>query len=93
MCPYLSKEKRIFANGFMGNIVNTMGATVFNPVQQHLLMMFAFDGSEERLKEVKTVLFQYFQKKWMSGWMNYGIQGSWIRESWTNCVPNIYAQS
>lgn len=40
-----------------------MGATVFNPVQQHLLMMFAFDGSEERLKEVKTVLFQYFQKK------------------------------
>ena len=63
MCPYLSKEKRIFANGFMGNIVNTMGATVFNPVQQHLLMMFAFDGSEERLKEVKTVLFQYFQKK------------------------------
>ena len=23
----------------------------------------AFDGSEERLKEVKTVLFQYFQKK------------------------------
>ena len=29
-----------------------MGTTVFNPVRQHLLMMFAFDGSEERLKEV-----------------------------------------
>ena len=40
-----------------------MEATVFNPVQQHLLTMFAFDGSEERLNEVKAVLFQYFQKK------------------------------
>lgn len=40
-----------------------MEATIFNPVQQHLLMMFAFDGSEERLKEVKAVLSQYFQKK------------------------------
>jgi hypothetical protein len=35
----------------------------FNPVQQHLLKMFAFDGSEERLKEVKTVLADYFRKK------------------------------
>lgn len=25
--------------------------------------MFAFDGSEERLKEVKAVLFQHFSKK------------------------------
>ena len=39
------------------------GTTVFNPVQQHLLTMFAFDGSEERLKEVKAVLFNYFQQK------------------------------
>ena len=28
-----------------------MAATVLNPVQQHLLKMFAFDGSEERLME------------------------------------------
>lgn len=40
-----------------------MEATVFNPVQQHLLTMFAFDGSEERLKEVKEVLFRHFSKK------------------------------
>ena len=40
-----------------------MEATVFNPVQQHLLTMFAFDGSEERLKEVKAVLFRHFQQK------------------------------
>ena len=28
-----------------------MAATVLNSVQQHLLKMFAFDGSEERLNE------------------------------------------
>lgn len=55
-----------------------MGATVFNPVQQHLLKMFAFDGSEERLEEVKKVLTEYFSQKlddrlndlWDSGVMN-----------------------
>ncbi len=36
---------------------------IFNPVQQHLLKMFAFDGSEARLLEVKTVLADYFRKK------------------------------
>lgn len=40
-----------------------METTVFNPVQQHLLTMFAFDGSEERLKEVKEVLFRHFSQK------------------------------
>ncbi len=52
--------------------------TVFNPVQQHLLKMFAFDGSETRLLEVKTVLADYFRKKadeclnalWDSGQLN-----------------------
>lgn len=40
-----------------------MNTTVFNPVQQHLLKMFAFDGSEERLLEVKNVLTKYFLAK------------------------------
>lgn len=40
-----------------------MESLIFNPVQQHLLKMFAFDGSEERLSEVKTVLSDYFRKK------------------------------
>ena len=40
-----------------------METTMFNPVQQHLLKMFAFDGSEERLSEVKTVLSDYYRKK------------------------------
>lgn len=40
-----------------------MEATIFNPVQQHLLKMFAWDGSEERLAEVKKVLTDYFSKR------------------------------
>ena len=40
-----------------------MEATVLNPVQQHLLKFFAFDGSEEKLLEVKTVLTNYFSQK------------------------------
>lgn len=40
-----------------------MEATVFNPVQQHLLKMFAYDGSEERLSEVKEVLSRHFFRK------------------------------
>ena len=55
-----------------------MAATVLNPVQQHLLKMFAFDGSEERLMEVKEVLTKYFYQKlddrlnelWDSGILN-----------------------
>lgn len=55
-----------------------MAATVLNPVQQHLLKMFAFDGSEERLMEVKEVLTKYFSRKlddrlndlWDSGVLN-----------------------
>ncbi len=55
-----------------------MAATVLNPVQQHLLRMFAFDGSEERLMEVKEVLTKYFSQKlddrlnelWDSGILN-----------------------
>ena len=31
-----------------------MEATVLNPVQQHLLKFFAFDGSEEKLLEMKA---------------------------------------
>ena len=55
-----------------------MEATVFNPVQQHLLKLFAFDGSEEKLLEVKEVLTKYFSQKldkrlnelWDSGALN-----------------------
>lgn len=43
-----------------------MESSAFNPVQQHLLTMFAFDGSEVRLKEVKEVLTKYFLKNWIN---------------------------
>ena len=55
-----------------------METTIFNPVQQHLLKLFAFDGSEEKLLEVKEVLTKYFSQKldkrlnelWDSGVLN-----------------------
>ena len=40
-----------------------MEATVFNPVQQHLLRMFAYNGDENRLAEIKTVLADYLSNK------------------------------
>ena len=44
-----------------------MNATVsnspFNPVQLHLLKMFSFTKSEEGLKELQTVLFNYYRNK------------------------------
>ena len=55
-----------------------METTAFNPVQQHLLKLFAFDGSDEKLLEVKEVLTKYFSQKldkrlnelWDSGVLN-----------------------
>ena len=35
----------------------------FNPVQQHLLKMFSFTKSEHGLKELQTVLFDYYRNK------------------------------
>lgn len=55
-----------------------METIVFNPIQQHLLMMFAYDSTEEHLKEVKDVLVKHFAQKvedrfnelWDSGILN-----------------------
>ena len=57
-----------------------MEVTVFNPVQQHLLKFFAFDGSEEKLLEMKAVL----TKNWTNVWMSYGIREVSIRRSLTS---------
>ena len=40
-----------------------MSSTVLNPIQQHLLKMFAYDSSEEHLREIKEVLAQHFAKE------------------------------
>ena len=41
----------------------SMEATVFNPIQLHLLQMFSRMKSEEELKELKDVLSEYYFKK------------------------------
>ena len=62
-----------------------MKATVFNPIQQHLLMMFAYDSNEEHLKEVKDVLAKHFAKKVddeMDALWNEGKINSVVIEEW-----------
>jgi hypothetical protein len=40
-----------------------MESTTLNPTQLWLLQMFARNGDEERLKEVKEVLYNHFCRK------------------------------
>jgi hypothetical protein len=40
-----------------------MASTTLNPTQLWLLQMFARNGDEERLKEVKEVLYNHFCRK------------------------------
>lgn len=58
-------------------------ATIFNPVQQHLLKMFAYDGSEERLSEVKEVLSRHFFRK-------LDIEGSVWKRRYTYLADAVY---
>lgn len=37
--------------------------TIFNPLQIHLLQMFALDKSERGLQEMKDVLYQHYSKQ------------------------------
>ena len=58
--------------------VIVMEATVFNPLQIHLLQMFALDKSQNGLKELKDVLYRHYSAKmedrldalWQSGKLN-----------------------
>lgn len=55
-----------------------MEATVFNPLQIHLLQMFALDKSQSGLDELKDVLYRHYSAKmedrldalWLSGKLN-----------------------
>ena len=55
-----------------------MEATVFNPLQIHLLKMFALDKSQKGLNELKDVLYRYYSARmeenldalWHSGQLN-----------------------
>ena len=52
-----------------------MTATVFNPLQIHLLQMFALDNSQRGLDELKNVLYSHYSARmeqrldqlWQSG--------------------------
>ena len=52
-----------------------MEATVFNPIQVHLLKMFALDKTQSGLEELKSVLYRYYSSRldtqleemWQSG--------------------------
>ena len=65
-----------------------MEATILNPIQQHLLMMFAYDSNEEHLKEIKDVLAKHFAKKvddemdvlWNEGKINQDVIEEWGKE-------------
>ena len=65
-----------------------MEATILNPIQQHLLMMFAYDSNEEHLKEMKDVLSKHFAKKlddemdalWNEGKINLDVIEKWGKE-------------
>ena len=65
-----------------------MEATILNPIQQHLLMMFAYDSNEEHLKEMKDVLSKHFAKKlddemdalWNEGKINLDVIEKWGEE-------------
>ncbi|MCL2098624.1 MAG: hypothetical protein FWH23_07715 [Bacteroidales bacterium] len=41
----------------------TTAHTPLNAVQQHLLQMFTFNKREEGLKEMQSVLFNYYRNK------------------------------
>ena len=65
-----------------------MEATILNPIQQHLLMMFAYDSNEEHLKEMIDVLSNHFAKKlddemdalWNEGKINLDVIEKWGEE-------------
>lgn len=49
-----------------------MEATVFNPVQRHLLKMFEFDKTQSGLDELKELLYKYYSEK-----MNSALDSLW----------------
>ena len=49
-----------------------MEATVFNPIQVHLLKMFEIDKSQEGLEELKNLLYNYYSSK-----MNTALDELW----------------
>lgn len=63
-CPKRASVSDLFPIFVARNVSNIiMEATVFNPIQLHLLKMFAHMNSEQELREVQQVLSAYYSKK------------------------------
>ena len=64
-----------------------MQSTTLNPTQLFLLEMFAHNGSEEHLKEVKEVLVDYYNRKLQKDvekvWKEKNLSNETMRE-WLN---------
>ena len=58
----------------------TKDRTVFNPAQQHLLMMLSFMKSEEQLQDLKKVLAEYYFQQVEQGMAELEAQGLWGKE-------------
>ena len=75
---YGSNRFQSIADSSASNVRLVMEATVFNPLQIHLLQMFALDKSQNGLKELKDVLYRHYSAKmedrldtlWQSGKLN-----------------------
>ncbi len=57
-----------------------MGATVFNPVQLHLLKMFSYAKDEKSLDEIKNALSIYFAQKVEQDMDTLWDEGLWDQE-------------
>ena len=55
--------------------------TVFNPIQQHLLMMFSYMKDEEQLKELKKVLADYYFNQVEMGMAELEKKGLWSKDT------------
>ena len=58
----------------------TKERTLFNPAQQHLLMMFSFMKSEEQLQDLKKVLAEYYFQQVEQGMEELEAQRLWSKE-------------
>jgi hypothetical protein len=56
-----------------------MSATKFNPLQMHLLQLFAREMTEQELEEVKTLLVSYYDQK-----IQEEVSRIWIEKGMTN---------
>lgn len=74
---YLCRQKRKERNNMEAIADNN---TVFNPIQQHLLMMFSHMNSEEQLTELKKALADFYFNQVEKGMAELEAKGAWSKE-------------